>query len=353
MINPCIRFEKVNFLSTDLKKTILSDLSFDIPADKVTCLLGASGSGKSTILRLISGLLTPHSGIITLRHDIVSRDNKILVKPEKRHIALMFQDYALLPFMSVLDNVLFAVKSKQPNDVQKASDILKDLGLFPHKDKSPNYLSGGEQQRLALARAIMQNTDIVMLDEPFSNLDSALRRRLREETLSVLKNHHKTILMVTHDPTEAFLSADNVIYLRDGKIIQSGTPEAIYLQPKNLDIALFSGAMNILSGTIEGRYAKTQLGHLPVTTPLTGEVMVAIRHEGFVITPQDVALIHATLIKKEFAGQFYRLTLSYNDYHFIIELNDYSVGFLKLGDTLSLSPRDDAIFVFAKDESVV
>jgi iron(III) transport system ATP-binding protein len=202
---------------------------------------------------------------------------------------------------------------------------------------------------LALARAIMQNTDIVMLDEPFSNLDSELRRRLREETLSVLKKHNKTILMVTHDPTEAFLSADNVIYLRDGHIIQSGTPEEIYLSPKNLDIALFSGAMNIFSGTIKGRYAQTQIGYLPVTTSLEGDVIVAIRHEGFIIAPQDTALMNAVIVQKEFAGKFYRLTLDYNECQFIVELSDYSVGFLKIGDVISVTPRDDAIFVFSKD----
>lgn len=350
MNNACITFKNVTFLSDDSKNTILSDLSFAIPTDKVTCLLGASGSGKSTILRLIAGLIVPHAGVITLRHETVSRDNQILLKAEKRQIAFMFQDYALIPFMTVLDNVLFAVKSqKYTTDIQKAHDILKDLDLFVHKEKSPYQLSGGEQQRLALARAIMQNTDIVMLDEPFSNLDSELRRRLRQETLSVLKKHNKTILMVTHDPTEAFLSADNVIYLRDGHIIQSGTPEEIYLSPKNLDIALFSGAMNIFSGTIKGRYAQTQIGYLPVTTSLEGDVIVAIRHEGFIIAPQDTALMNAVIVQKEFAGKFYRLTLDYNECQFIVELSDYSVGFLKIGDVISVTPRDDAIFVFSKD----
>lgn len=350
MKNACITFDNITFLSDESQTKILSDLSFDIPVDTITCLLGASGSGKSTILRLIAGLITPHSGIITLRNEIVSRNDTIILKAEKRKIAFMFQDYALMPFMSVLENVLFAVKSKKsPHDIKKAHDILGDLGLLIHKDKSPYQLSGGEQQRLALARAIMQNTDIVMLDEPFSNLDSELRRRLREETLSVLKNHKKTILMVTHDPTEAFLSADNIIYLRDGHIIQTGTPETIYLSPKNLDIALFSGAMNILAGNIEGRYAKTHIGYLPVTTPLRGDVTVAIRHEGFIIAPQDTALINAVIIHKEFAGKFYRLTLDYNGCILIAELNDYSVSFLKIGDTISLTPRDDAIFVFSKD----
>ncbi len=350
MNNACITFDTITFLSDNSKTKILSDLSFDIPVDKITCLLGASGSGKSTILRLIAGLIVPHSGVITLRNEIVSRNDTIILKAEKRKIAFMFQDYALMPFMSVLENVLFAVKSEKSSyDIKKAHEILGDLGLLIHKEKSPYQLSGGEQQRLALARAIMQNTDIVMLDEPFSNLDSELRRRLREETLSVLKNHNKTILMVTHDPTEAFLSADNIIYLRDGNIIQTGTPETIYLSPKNLDIALFAGAMNIFSGKIEGRYAETDIGYLPITTPLKGDVIVAIRHEGFIIAPQDTALMNAVIIQKEFAGKFYRLTLQYNNCVLIAELNDYSVSFLKIGDTISLTPRDDAIFVFSKN----
>ena len=349
MNNSCIVFDRVTFLSDNNKKPILSDLSMQIPADKVTCLLGASGSGKSTILRLIAGLETPSFGNITLRNHVVSKDNQIFLSAEKRKIAFMFQDYALMPFMSVLDNVLFAIKSSQSKqDIHQAHTVLSDLGLLIYKDTFPHQLSGGEQQRLALARAIMQNTDIVMLDEPFSNLDSELRRRLRTETLSVLKNHNKTILMVTHDPTEAFLSADNVIYLRDGHIIQAGTPEEIYLCPKNLDIALFSGAINIISGVINGRYAQTALGFLPVTTALRGVCVIAIRHEGFVITPKDCALIHAVIIKKEFAGRFYRLTLNYNGCIFIAELMDYSVSVLKIGETIALSPRDDAIFVFAQ-----
>jgi iron(III) transport system ATP-binding protein len=348
MDNACIVFDSVSFYGDNLDIKILSDLTLSIPADKVTCLLGASGSGKSTILRLIAGLETPYEGTIRLRNQVVSKDNHIVIKAEKRKLALMFQDYALIPFISVLDNVLFAIKlSKTPQDIQRACDILDDLGLFIHKDKHPHQLSGGEQQRLALARAIMQNTDIVMLDEPFSNLDSELRRRLREETLAVLKNHNKTILMVTHDPTEAFLSADNVIYLRDGHIIQSGSPEEIYLNPQNLDIALFSGAMNILSGVIHAGFAQTQMGVFPVTTLLDGKVTIAIRHEGFVITPYDSAMIHAVIIKKEFAGRFYRLTLEYNACIFIAELTDYSVSLLKIGDILALSVRSDAIFVFA------
>ncbi|MFT6072254.1 MAG: iron(III) transport system ATP-binding protein [Alphaproteobacteria bacterium] len=349
MSNDYIAFENVTFFGDVSKTPILSDMSLVIPQDKVTCLLGASGSGKSTILRLISGLLTPHSGTIKLRGQVVSHDNHILLKAEKRKIAFMFQDYALMPFMTVLDNVLFAVKKikNKLEEKQKALQILDDLELLDYAKKYPTQLSGGEQQRLALARAIMQNTDIVMLDEPFSNLDSELRRRLREETLSVLQKHQKTVLMVTHDPAEAFLSSDHIIYLRDGQIVQSGTPEHIYLQPKNLDVALFSGAVNILSGVVKGRYAQTQIGYLPVTTNIEGHVTVAIRHEGFILKPQDTALMNAKILKKEFAGKFYRLTLTYNNYIFVAELMDYSVNFLNIGDYIALSLRDDAIFVFS------
>lgn len=348
MDNPCITFASVTFFLDVKHNKILSNLSFDIPIDKVTCLLGASGSGKSTILRLIAGLETPNVGTITLRGQIVSANNQIILKAEKRKIAFMFQDYALMPFITVLDNVLFAVKSSQvtPQDTQKADDILNDLGLGEHKDKYPHQLSGGEQQRLALARSIMQNTDIVMLDEPFSNLDSALRRRLRTETLSVLKKHHKTILMVTHDPTEAFLSADNIIYLRDGHIIQSGSPQDIYFNPKNLDIALFSGSMNILSGVAEGNNIQTPLGNFPNTQSLTGAVTVAIRYEGFNICNAQTATIAATLISKEFAGRYYCLTLEYNNHIFFAEVTDYSVHSLNNGDRVYLSVCDKYMFVY-------
>lgn len=350
MNNSCIVFDNVTFLDETSNAKVLFDLSLTVPLDKVTCLLGASGSGKSTILRLIAGLIKPNNGIITLRNQIVSKDNQIILKAEKRKIALMFQDYALIPFISVFKNLLFAVKLLASDDnIHKANNILKDLGLWHLRNKLPHQLSGGEQQRVALARAIMQNTDIVMLDEPFSNLDSELRRRLREETLSILKSHHKTILMVTHDPTEAFLSADNVIYLRDGKIIQSGNPEEIYLRPKNLDIALFSGAVNVLSGHAKSGHIETQIGYLPITTEQTGDVIIAIRHEGFIIAPQDSALVNGVIIKKEFAGRFYRLTIQHNECNLIIELTDYSVSFFNVGDTISVSPRNDAIFVFSKD----
>jgi len=348
-----IIFDNVSYLGNDATHKILQDVSFQVIPNQVTCLLGVSGSGKSTILRLISGLDLPQFGTIYLRNQIASKNGKSHLKAEKRDIALMFQDYALMPFMSVLDNVLFAVKNQKTLQkkayLKKASEILSDVGLADHQHKYPMYLSGGEQQRLALARAIMQNTDIVMLDEPFSNLDSALRRRLCQETLSVLKKHHKTVLMVTHDPTEAFLSADHILYLRDGKIIQSGSPENIYLQPKNLDVALFSGAVNTLQGHINNQYCvETPIGNFITSKPIMGKVSVAIRYEGFVIKPQDTALMNAKILKKEFAGKFYRLTVLYNNYEIVVELNNYSVGFLKIGDYIALTPREDAIFVFSE-----
>lgn len=344
MTLPQIIFDNVSF-----RNNILSNISFAIMPDQVTCLLGASGSGKSTILRIIAGLNVPSSGIVSLRGQLASQGNQMLLRPQKRNIALMFQDYALIPFMTIWENILFAIKTKPSGEQkQQAEKILQDMGLWHYRDKSATQLSGGEQQRLALARALMQNTDIVMLDEPFSNLDSALRRRLREETLDILRQYQKTVIMVTHDPSEAFLSADHIIYLQDGKIIQSGSSEAIYYHPDNLDIAAFSGAMNIAMGIVQDNKVQTEIGQFPTNLPSGSNVVAAIRHEGFKVAPLNDAIIRAEIIKKEFAGGYYRLTLKANEQNLVAEISDQKIHAYEVGDEIGLNPNENAMFLFKK-----
>lgn len=348
MTLPSITFDKVSFKTPDLETPILSDISFDIIPNQVTCLLGASGSGKSTILQMIAGLLTPNYGNIVIRDKLVSSQNILKIKPQDRNIAFMFQDYALIPFMSVLENIYFVIQGR-PDNQQKvqAEKILKDVGLWHYKDHSAAKLSGGEQQRLALARSLMQNTDIVMLDEPFSNLDSALRRRLRTETLQILKQNQKTVIMVTHDPSEAFLSADHIIYLSNGKIIQSGAPQEIYQQPLTADIAAFSGAVNIFTGSVKNNMLDTPIGQFTYAHSDISNAQIVIRHEGFLISPLgDDAQIQAKIIHKEFAGNYYHVTLKIHETEFIAQLPASEICDICIDEQIGLLLMQDALFVF-------
>jgi iron(III) transport system ATP-binding protein len=194
----------------------------------------------------------------------------------------------------------------------------------------------------------MQNTDIVMLDEPFSNLDSELRRRLREETLILLRKHHKTVVLVTHDPTEAFLSAEKIIYLKEGCQIQMGTPQEIYYHPKNLDIALFSGNMNIFTVVIKDNIAQTVIGNIPISSNYKdGHATLAIRYEGFILSElKGCALITAKIIRKEFAGRYYRLVLSCRETEFIAEMSNDDIKNIPVGDIIGLSIKKEMMFIF-------
>ncbi|WP_104402742.1 ABC transporter ATP-binding protein [Vibrio penaeicida] len=224
------------------------NISFEAKAGEFVTLLGPSGCGKTTLLKMIGGFLPLDSGEIHINGHQVDQQ-----PPEKRSTAMCFQSYALFPHLSVSHNICFGlVQKKMPIEEQRTrlAEAIAQVGLEDHKDKLPSQLSGGQQQRVALARAMVMRPDVILFDEPLSNLDAKLRESVRFEIKSLQKEQNLTTVYVTHDQAEALAMSDKIVVLNKGCIEQIGSPEQIYYQPKNRFVADFIGAANILPAKV-------------------------------------------------------------------------------------------------------
>ena len=264
---------------------VLDNASMMIPAGELVCLLGPSGSGKTTLLRLAAGLERLQRGKIVIDDEIVA-DKDTQVPPEHRGIGLMFQDYVLFPHLSIIDNVTFGLLG-QPEDQarRRAMDMLDQVGMTGHAASYPHMLSGGQQQRVALARALAPKPKVLLLDEPFSGLDTNMRGQIREETLTVLKNSGVATLMVTHDPEEAMFMADRIKILgNNGRILQAGRPHDIYYHPQHEFVAKLFGLMNRFEGVIENGAVEIPLGRIRADGLDEGQkVEILVRPEGVIL----------------------------------------------------------------------
>ncbi|MBK4216098.1 ABC transporter ATP-binding protein [Paracoccus caeni] len=249
----------------------VEDVSFDLAPGEILALIGPSGCGKTTTLRMIAGFEPPDHGAISLR----GRD--ITATPaEKRGIGMVFQDYALFPHMDVARNILFGAREKTPQTVARA---LSMVGLDGYGSRYPDELSGGQQQRIALARSFAAEPSLILLDEPFSNLDAALRHATRREIRALLKNAGIGIIIVTHDQEEALSFADRLALMRDGRIVQHGTGQQIYDRPVDAFVATFLGRTNLVPGTARGELCDTPLGTVRLAAPAEGQVTLSMRPE--------------------------------------------------------------------------
>ncbi|MEO0442212.1 MAG: ABC transporter ATP-binding protein [Pseudomonadota bacterium] len=218
---------------------IIDEVSFSVDQGDIVCLLGPSGCGKTTILRLLSGLENPNKGRVLLNDREVFGQG-VNIPTEKRRIGFLFQDYALFPHLDVRQNIEFGVNPRTRQDLpHDLDDMLKMVDMVDYVNAMPHTLSGGQQQRIALARALAPNPEVLLLDEPFSGLDTALRVHLRQSTHKILKKNQVTTIMVTHDPEEAMFMADKIVLMQHGRVVQMGSPRELYLQPKTLFCADF------------------------------------------------------------------------------------------------------------------
>lgn len=256
----------------------VNDVSFEVARGSILCLLGASGSGKSSILRLIAGLEYPTSGRILIEDRIVAGDDQY-VEPEHRHVGMVFQDFALFPHLTVSANVAFGIrKGGRARTASTVAALLRDVGLADHADRYPHMLSGGERQRVALARALAPSPRILLMDEPFSSLDSRLRNQVREQTVDLLRRIGTTTVLVTHDPFEAARVADRIGVLSEGRLVQFGTAADLYQRPCSPQMARVFGHVNTLEGTVEDGMLLTPLGAFSRPPGLSpGPVTVCIR----------------------------------------------------------------------------
>jgi iron(III) transport system ATP-binding protein len=249
----CFRYEE---------RVILDDVSLTLERGEIACLLGPSGCGKTTLLRLIAGLEQAMSGRIASGGRRLAEAGHSIA-PEERGIGYVFQDYALFPHLSVADNIAFGLAHiPAPERRAVVMRLLDAMMLAAYAEEYPHRLSGGQQQRVALARALAREPTVVLMDEPFSGLDPALRGRIREELLGLLRAAKATVLLVTHDAEEALWMADRLFLMKNGKIVQAGTPQDVYFHPRDLWVAQFIGEGNILSGTVRGSRVRTRLGEV-------------------------------------------------------------------------------------------
>lgn len=298
---PVIALEKVSKRFTP-ETLALDALSLTLNAGQFLALLGPSGCGKSTTLRLIAGLERPNSGKIYLAGVPVA-DAGIWIPPESRRVGMVFQDYALFPHLTVADNIAFALQdSNTRRRCEKVAKCAALVGLDHLASRYPHQLSGGQQQRVALARALVADPAVVLLDEPFSNLDAALRETTRTEVQGILAGAQATTILVTHDQEEALSMADVVAVMFDGVIVQVGPPEEIYLRPATLRLATFVGAANIIEGNAHGGSVDCVLGTLPLVEPASGLVKVLVRPEMISVTLSPSGM--AQVINRRFFGSY-------------------------------------------------
>jgi iron(III) transport system ATP-binding protein len=265
-------------------KHAVAGVTLALAPGEIVALLGPSGCGKSTLLRLAAGLERPRAGAVSMAGRTLAGDG-VFVAPEERGIGLMFQDYALFPHLDVAGNIGFGLAGRPRGEVGRVvADLLARIGLADRAGAYPHMLSGGEQQRVALARALAPRPAVLLMDEPFSNLDQRLRRGLRQATVDLLKSAGAAALMVTHDPDDALAVADRIALMRDGRIVQAGRPEEIWRRPVDRWVAAFFADLEEVPGSVRDGRAETALGVFAAPGVPDGPALVCIRRDAFDLT---------------------------------------------------------------------
>jgi len=265
------------------------ELSLLLPPGQILCLLGPSGCGKTTTLRAIAGFEKISAGEIRLQGQIIA-SRSVHIAPEKRRVGMVFQEYALFPHMCVSENIAFGLYHWSTSDRQSRIQALLELvGLLGLEGRFPHELSGGQQQRVAIARALAPKPIMLLLDEPFSNLDPEMTIKMRKELYRVLRQTQTTAILVTHDHEEAFAMADQVAVMQDGVLVQCDTPETIYQQPSCAFVAEFIGQANTVPGIIKNGQVETEIGTFPNQSDFHSEsrVLVMIRPNDIQFTPSE------------------------------------------------------------------
>ena len=332
-------------------RAVIDGVSLSVASRGVTCLLGPSGCGKTTLLRIVSGLETPWSGTVELDGHAVEGKG-LHLSPEKRNVGFVFQDYALFPHLTVMENVLFGMPRGDADAERQAAALIERLGLSEKARDYPHVLSGGQQQRVALARALAPDPSILLLDEPFSGLDTVLRRRVHEELREVLHETGVAAVVVTHDPEEAMILGDRIALMREGRVEQEGTPEELYLRPRTPFAMRFLGESNALSVTGDGTAADTPFGAVP-SDGLAGEIVALMRPEAVKVTrekPADTEAAKASVISRVFVGRATRLHMKLKKGDQILTAHIARLSDIEPGADVWLSVAPEDILLFPQDQ---
>jgi len=321
---------------------VVHEVSFDVEDGEIFGILGPSGCGKTTTLRCVAGFERATDGTVSLRGQMLSGPG-VHVSPEARKIGIVFQNYALFPHLTVLDNVAFGLNgASEPEQEERAREALEMVGLGGFEDRQPQHLSGGQQQRVALARTLAPEPDLILLDEPFSNLDALLRQETRQEVRELLKSKGMSAVLVTHNQEEALSFADRLAVMRGGQIDQIGVPEDIYYRPRTLFVAQFLGRTNLLLSQAAGTEADTPLGTVGLNRDAEGTVLVSMRPEHLALeAPETSDGTTATVVGRSFKGHdiTYRVCCHGNEY--LVHTDNRHL--YEPGDTVAVRPLEPAV----------
>ena len=331
---------------------VIKDVNIDFEKGHFVTFLGPSGCGKTTLLRMVAGFYEPDDGEILLNGKRIER-----IPPYSRNTAMVFQEYALFPHMNVFDNVSYGLRVKnRPKEeierrVKEALDLMQLKGM---EDRFPNQMSGGQQQRVAVARALVMNPEVLLLDEPLSNLDAKLRESVRVELRDIQKKMGLSTIYVTHDQSEAMAISDRVVIMKDGVIQHVGTPRDIYQRPKNVFVATFIGRTNIVNAHVKDgiiTFADGYHEHIDALDKAAEQdVRCSIRPEEFIICKDGTDGIHGTVQECTYLGlnTHYTIDTDQGDSVEIVEESSIGEG-LKKGEKVLLKVKKEKINVFTKD----
>lgn len=351
------RLELKNITKLYGARPVVNDVSLSVMPGQVTCLLGPSGCGKSTTLRIIAGVERQTSGELWVDGKLICGDD-YRVPPEAREIGLMFQDFALFPHLSVADNVAFGLSGSKRDKTERVGSLLERVGLSGFDTKFPHELSGGEQQRVALVRALAPKPLILLMDEPFSGLDNRLRDGIRDETLNVLKDEGTAVVLVTHEPDEAMRMADEIALMRDGRIVQQGNPYNLYNAPVDKAAAAFFSDINVIEGQSNGALTETPFGQFLTPGHKDGakvEIVIRPQHLGIDFdrsgrgpnpTPDTGMPARAIVKRARFMGRESLVEFQMEADGSEINATVPAVFLPKPGTALWLTMRRDRCFVF-------
>jgi len=330
-------------------KAVVDGLDLVAVPGEVLALLGPSGCGKTTTLRLIAGFEDLDAGTVEVGGWIVAGPGRA-EPPERRRVGMVFQDYALFPHLSVARNVAFGLPrgGRGERDARVAA-ALDTVGLDGFGDRMPHQLSGGQQQRVALARALAPGPEVILLDEPFSNLDAELRAAVRTEVRQILADANATAVLVTHDQEEALSLADHVAVMWDGRVVQAAGPEEIYHRPVNRRVAAFVGDAQFLPGEGSGRRVASELGDLPAHGVAAGPVDIMLRPESLRLTLQAEGgdRANATVLTRAFFGHDQLMTVRLDTGRVLhARLGPY--GGIRPGDRVGVGVRG-AVLTFPRE----
>ena len=327
---------------------ILDGLNLDIHDKEFVTLLGSSGCGKTTTLRLIAGFLEPNSGKVLLKGEDITG-----VPPYKRPVNTVFQKYALFPHLNVFENVAFGLRLKKMDEEtirRKVRDMLEVVGLKGFERRSIGQMSGGQQQRVAIARSLVNEPEILLLDEPLGALDLKLRKEMQLELKRLQREMNITFIYVTHDQEEALTMSDTVVVMNGGKVQQIGTPEDIYNEPKNAFVADFIGESNILNGTMvrDGvvRMYRREFQCVDGGFAPNEPVDVVIRPEDIDIVPVEQGQLVGTVTNVTFKGMQYDIIVDLGGFKWLIQTTDHS----PVGAQVGVKIDPDGFHIMKKSE---